>query len=93
MKFKMTENIRELMHDCIDGESRLVGIMHIMTNFVYVEKILKWLVIHNIRGKNLIDWIDKQHSGSVMGMVQFIIMKVNREKKEAPVIYGKDWFK
>lgn len=91
VKITLDPKTKYLMHKVMDGNLELVPILHELTRFVHLQKILFWLDQANIRGNNLLDWIRVEHQGSVMSMVQTIVMLNNKEKQIRPIILGKDW--
>lgn len=87
----LTKERKELMMQVVDDDLTVIPIMHQLSRYVHCDKFLKWLIANRITGKDLRYWLTFQHANSVMTMVQFIIMKVNREKVFRPVLLGKDW--
>lgn len=88
---KLSSTRKDLMHLVINDNPVLVPIIHQLTHYRCCDSFLKWLVINKITGRNLVEWLKIQHENSVMSMVQFIIMKQNKERSKIPLILNKDW--
>lgn len=74
-----------------DPNPRLVHLMHDISRYKNHDSILIWLIRNNMTGKTLVQWLDGAFRGSIMSMVKHVIMKFNKEKRAAPIMYGKDW--
>ena len=83
--------IKDLMHTVMDGNIHLIPIMHQLYCYRDCRGFLKWLVLSNIKGTNLLDWLKVNHNNSVLSMVKFIIKSQNKALEEKPIIYGKEW--
>lgn len=87
----MNNKTRDLIHKCLNENLKLLPLMHQLTSYRDIDRILNWLIMNNLTGKNLEEWIKGNFENSVMSMVKWIIMHQNKEKDYRPIIYGRDW--
>lgn len=88
---RISPETKTLMHTVINGNMTVVPVMHQLSRYRDCQKFLKWLIINNITGHNLLDWLKIDFDNSVMGMVKFIVKTHNKDKDLKPIILGKDW--
>jgi len=88
-----TDIRKELMHKVIGGYPPNVAVMHQLSHYRFCDGILRWLIASDITGFNLADWLKINHNNSILGMVQWIVKKHNKEKAFKPILYGRDWIK
>tara|TARA_B100000749_G_C18269903_1_gene399908 strand:- start:393 stop:710 length:318 start_codon:yes stop_codon:yes gene_type:complete len=82
---------RELYLRIVDGDPRVMPIVHQIHNYRYSVDISRWLYENQITGKILLDFLKVSFENSIMGMVKFIIMKINRAKEIKPIYVNKDY--
>jgi hypothetical protein len=90
MKYSMTERRRELIFRVADGCDETLPILHFLDSLSQCDQILTWLIFHNLTGARLCEFQRTQFGTSLLGMAKFILMQVNREKEERPLIVGRD---
>lgn len=73
----------------IDGQPTLVKVMHDLTRYKDCHKFLRWLIINNITGKNLVSWLKENFGDSTLAMINFICKK--QHNKDYRVLHGRDW--
>lgn len=89
----LTNYTKDLMLEAIDGYPSLTPIMHQLSHYTSRNGVLVWLIRNKITGYNLLSWLKNNHNNSVMGMVQFIVMRHNKDLEVKPIIMNKDWIK
>lgn len=87
----MNPKRRELMHRAMNHELKLVPVMHQLARYKHCDKILLWLISANIIGKDLLEFLQLEFNNSVMAMVQFIVMRNEKNKEIKSMIIGRDW--
>lgn len=88
----MQNSTKELMHIAMGNKAiELLPIMHQLSRYRDVDRILKWLIQNRITGNNLHEYVRDTFKNSVMSMVKFIVKYSNKNRELAPVIIGKDW--
>lgn len=88
----MTDSRRELILKCIDGDQRLLHLMHAFTMFYRCDEMLQWLIVNKLTGLALYDWSHSESfAGSYFQTAKFVLTKVKREKELQAVIGGKDF--
>lgn len=83
---------RDLMLMVIDGCPRAIPWMHMVwkLEFFRLNEILAWLVKNKITGTEFVAFIEQGHERSVLGMLSYILMQVNRDLIVKPIIVGED---
>jgi hypothetical protein len=89
----LTNKTKDLMHKTIDGNIRLIIIMHHLSHYRYCDDILSWLLRAGLKGKALEGWLTDNFKNSVLSMVKYIVKKINMSNDTKPVYLGKDWLK
>jgi len=69
---------RELMLRVINDDMRCVPIVYQIDQFKHCDRALVWLLEAKITGHNLYEWIHREHSGSVLFMIHFIVKQVEK---------------
>ncbi len=78
MKTALSPQRKEAMHELMDGIPDLAGTMHILHQYAHCDKILKWLIENDLKGKNLVEFITKKFQGNVHTMVAYVVFKHNK---------------
>ena len=91
MKQKMPQRLRYKILEICNGKQELLPIIYQMSSYFRFEGCLNWLYENKITGKTLLDWLKIEHDGSIMGMMQFILMKINKNKTIMPILANKDY--
>ncbi len=75
-----------------DGEMRALPKLHEFYNlgFFKTDEILAWLVKNRYTGKKFMGLIDGDFNGSLVETTSYILMKLQKNKEQNPVIFGKD---
>lgn len=89
----MDEILREKFLRLIDGNPDLMVIAHELYKYRYCEKLVDFLIKNKITGKQLQLWLNEEFNNSILSMVKFIVMRVNKNKEVEGVFAGRDWFK
>ena len=92
-EFKMDNEMRDLMHQVMDGDSRIVPILHRMQPLTRLKDILQWLVLNGITGENFVQWYYELHGESIVSIASWALKYIRRDLTPQPIIYGKDWLK
>ena len=87
----MTESEREFYLRVIDQDPRVMPIAHEISKYKHSLDITVWLIKNNITGKILLDFLKNNFENSIMGMIKFIIMKINGDKEIKPIYAHKDY--
>lgn len=85
----MTGLRRELMHRVLDGEQRLLPVLHFLDQFKRCDDMLRWLIRSRLTGWNFWHWSQGQFGRSLDGMARFILSQLEKDE-ERPVFYGRD---
>jgi hypothetical protein len=87
----MSPQRRELFQSVLDDNFDILPVLHQLSRYTDCDKILKWLIINNIRGKNLQEWLKVHFENSTMSLVKFIVKKHNKDREITPIVLGKNW--
>lgn len=82
--------LAELAARVWDGEQRLRTLIEFLASFYRNEEILRYLLKENLTGRKLWDWMREEQGGSVMRVVQFVMMKLDKDLELKPIVFGKD---
>ena len=88
---QISEMQRELYLRIIDDIPQVTPIIYQIHKYKYSWFISRWLYENGIKGKTLLDFLKVKFENSIMGMVQFIIMKINKDQEEKPIYVYKDY--
>lgn len=88
-KFGLTPHLREMMMVVADGDPRVIHYLLELNKFKRVEDIIAWLCRNKLTGNNFIEWVKKEHFDSLLDVVSYILMKVDKDVQKRP-IYLKD---
>ena len=81
---------RELYLKIVDDNPLVVPIVYNIHNYKFSFEISKWLYENKITGKILLDFLKTKFENSLLALVKFIVMKINKDKKIKP-LYAKDY--
>lgn len=87
---EMSDRRRELIFRVMDEQPSLLPILHYFTKWRRCDEMLVWCLENNLTGKNLLEWTHKHWGNSLLSMVKFILMKLNKERTPMPVFLGTD---
>lgn len=89
----MSQRTRALMLSVIDDYPSNAHVMHWLwnQNFRRMDEMLAWLVLSGITGKTLNEWIFKIWDRSLLGMAQFIIMRLEKSSAPRPLLCPQDY--
>lgn len=82
---------RQLLLSVTDGDLRLTPILFQWNSFARVELVLRWCIANRLTGKNLFEWLQLNFQNSIMGPIQFILMKIDRDPEYKPIRVGRDY--
>ncbi len=88
---EMSDLRRELMFKVMDNHYELLDTMHYLSRYKRCDQMLAWLYKSHITGKSLHGWIRIHWRNSLLNMVKFILMKVDKEKTPRPIFLGDEY--
>ena len=75
----------------IDQDPRVIPIAHGISRYKNQLDISIWLIRNKITGEILLDFLKVNFENSIMSMVKFIIMKINKDNQIKPIYAHKDY--
>ena len=88
---EMSDMQRELYFRLMDGNNSVMPIIFQIHNYKYSWEISRWLYENQITGRILVDFLKVKFESSIMRMVKFVIMKINKDKELKPIYAHKDY--
>ncbi len=82
---------RELYLRIIDDNPSVTPIIYQIHKYKYSWFISRWLYENAITGKTLLDFLKVKFENSIMEMVRFVIMKINKDREVKPIYAHKDY--
>ena len=75
----------------IDGHPGLPTVMFHWHKFRRCDEILDWLLLNRMTGNTLFAWLRGEFEMGTLSMARFILMKIDKEKEERPILVGRDY--
>lgn len=88
---ELSHERRQKMLRIIDGHPNLPLVMYQWHKLRRCDEILDWLLRNRITGMNLFAWLRGEYQFHTLSMAKFILMKVDKEKEEKPILVGRDY--
>ena len=87
----MSNSERDFFLRVIDDDPRVMPIAHQISKYKNSLDITDWLIKNKITGIILLDFLKTKFENSILEMVKFIIMKINKDKEPKPIYAHKDY--
>ena len=87
----MTPQKRELIQRVIDGDLRLLPLMHQLDGFTHSMRMFTWLNQNKIVGVELYALWTLNFKSSWLGLGKWVVMMINKDNQIRKVIAGKDY--
>jgi hypothetical protein len=78
---------RELYLRIVDDNPSVVPIVYNIHNYKFSFEISRWLYENQITGKILLDFLKTKFENSILALVKFVVMKINKDKEIKPLYY------
>ena len=88
---QISEMQRELYLRIVDDIPSVTPIIYQIHKYKYSWFIARWLYENGIKGKTLLDFLKVKFENSIMEMVRFVIMKINKDRDLKPIYAHKDY--
>lgn len=66
-------------------------ILYQLNKLQKIDPILFWLVRNKLTGKKFLQFFDFEMRHSVFSLINYVLKKVEKEKKERPLLLNKDY--
>ena len=87
----MSNSERDFFLRVINDDPRVMPIAHQISKYKNSLDITVWLIKNKITGIILLDFLKSKFENSILDMVKFIIMKINKDKEPKPIYAHKDY--
>lgn len=87
---KLSPVTRDLMLCVWDHDDRTLTNLHMIGNLFRRDEVLAWLVNNRLTGKRFMAMLEGDFHGSLLQTIAFILMKINKDLEEKPIIVGRD---
>lgn len=87
----ITDRRRELIFWVIDDDRSLLPVCYHMTSYRRCDQILLWLVQNRMTGHNLKQWIGMRWGNSLLDMVKYILMRLDRDSAPKAIYAGGEY--
>lgn len=87
----MSPSVRYKIFKVMDGYMENLPILHQVTQYVYHERMLDWLVKNKLTGKRFNEFYLYECKGSILSLGAFIIGRINSLEKGRPIYAHRDF--
>ena len=84
---EMSAMQRELYLRIVDDNPLVMPIVYNIHNYKFSFEISRWLYENQITGKILLDFLKTKFENSILALVKFVVMKINKDKEIKPLYY------
>lgn len=90
-KETISGSVRYKLFQVMDGFQENLPILHQITQYVYHERMLDWLVKNKLTGKRFNEFYLYECKGSILSLGAFIIGRINSLEKGRPIYAHRDF--